>query len=125
MSISKELFLAILSMDAYNRGYGAGIADGGKEDIDGLGRIGSHIATATVTSDNNSTTAQAAGFYAVAYNDATYGKIISYRGTDNPSFFKAAIIGGGNITLGWLAGAGTPRVLTSEHSCRAQGCCRL
>lgn len=26
MPISKELFFAILSMDAYNRGYGAGIA---------------------------------------------------------------------------------------------------
>jgi hypothetical protein len=28
MPISKDLFLAILSMDAYNRGYGAGMADG-------------------------------------------------------------------------------------------------
>jgi hypothetical protein len=25
MTISKDLFLAILSMDAYNRGYGAGL----------------------------------------------------------------------------------------------------
>jgi len=29
MAISPELFMAILSMDAYNRGYGAGIEDGG------------------------------------------------------------------------------------------------
>ncbi len=35
MSISKDLFLAILSMDAYNRGYGAGITDG--QHIDGNG----------------------------------------------------------------------------------------
>ena len=92
MSISKELFLAILSMDAYNRGYGAGIADGGKDDIDGLGRIGSHIGSATVKNDNNSTAAQASGFYAVAYTmgggpdvpPELQGKtIISYRGTDN------------------------------------------
>jgi len=27
MPISKDLFLAILSMDAHNRGYGAGLAD--------------------------------------------------------------------------------------------------
>ena len=33
MSISKELFLSILSMDAYNRGYGQGIS--------GLGGVGS------------------------------------------------------------------------------------
>ena len=26
MTISKDLFLAILSMDAYNRGYGTGLA---------------------------------------------------------------------------------------------------
>ena len=29
MSISKDLFLAILSMDAYNRGYGEGISGPG------------------------------------------------------------------------------------------------
>jgi hypothetical protein len=108
MSISKELFLAILSMDAYNRGYGAGIADGGKDDIDGLGRIGSHIGSATVKNDNNSTAAQAAGFYAVAYDDPTYGTIISYRGTDNPSIYASDVSGGADITLGWVAGAGNP-----------------
>lgn len=108
MSISKELFLAILSMDAYNRGYGAGIADGGEDDVDGLGRVGSHIGTATVVSDNNSTDAQTAGFYAVAYDDPTYGKIISYRGKDNPSFFASDVSRGADITLGWVAGAGSP-----------------
>lgn len=39
MTISKELFLAILSMDSYNRGYNPGIA--GLDDCsDGMVRIG-------------------------------------------------------------------------------------
>ncbi len=37
MTISKDLFLSILSMDAYNRGYSLGIA--------GLGGVGSQIAS--------------------------------------------------------------------------------
>ena len=47
MTISQDLFLAILSMDAYNRGNGAGIADGDANDPDGLGESGS-IGTATI-----------------------------------------------------------------------------
>ena len=39
MSISKDLFLAILSMDAYNRGYGAGVGDGEANEPDGLGDL--------------------------------------------------------------------------------------
>ncbi len=77
MSISPELLYAILSMDAYNRGYEPGIA--------GLGGEGSLIGNATVKKDAtqllNPGEAQAAGFYAVAYD--WYGDtIISYRGTD-------------------------------------------
>ena len=79
MTISKDLFLSILSMDAYNRGYGAGIAN--------LGGLGSGIGAATVGKDAQQLlsggTAQAASFYAIAYNDPTYGTIISYRGTDS------------------------------------------
>ena len=37
MTISGDLFLAILAMDACNRGYGAGIADEGSHNPDGLG----------------------------------------------------------------------------------------
>jgi hypothetical protein len=36
MAISSELFLAILAMDSYNRGYNAGL--GGP--VDGLGKTG-------------------------------------------------------------------------------------
>ncbi|WP_375588333.1 hypothetical protein ABWH89_13540 [Hoeflea alexandrii] len=79
MTISPELFMAILSMDSYNRGYDAGIS--GLSENGGIGN-----ATITTTLSDVSETfeadAQAAGFYAVAYqwNGET---VISYRGTDN------------------------------------------
>ena len=71
MTISKDLFLAILSMDAYNRDYGAGLSDGSGDDPDGLGdAIGTQLGNSEVShrssSDPNSDEV-AAGFYAVAY----------------------------------------------------------
>jgi len=81
MAISKDLFLAILSMDAYNRGYNEGIA--------GLGGAGAKVGNATIKDVDLPTGAQAASFYAVAYDvdgadidglDST--TVISYRGTD-------------------------------------------
>ena len=115
MTISKELFLSILAMDSYNRGYNAGIADEGQGDADGLGRVGSQIGNATVTADNNTTTAQSAGFYAVAYTVgagvegiAPGTTIISYRGTHGLTLGTDPVSGGGDILNGWLAGAGLP-----------------
>jgi hypothetical protein len=77
MSISNELMLAILAMDAYNRGYNAGI---GPKDI-GLGLAGSQIGNATVNVIEGGTVAEAASFFAISYsyNGQT---VISYRGTD-------------------------------------------
>lgn len=76
MAMNTDLMLAILAMDSYNRGYGAGI-----KSIVGV------IGNATVDRDSSVllTNGQRldipAGFYAVAYNYAG-GKVISYRGTD-------------------------------------------
>ena len=88
MTISPELFMAILSMDSYNRGYNPGISDGEhvENDVDlGLGDavdtlVGNARIISRVSSDPNGE-AQAAGFYALAYqwNGET---VISYRGTD-------------------------------------------
>ncbi len=81
MTMSPELFMSILSMDSYNRGYDAGIS--GLSESGGLGN-----ATITTTLSDVLETfeadAQAAGFYAIAYqwNGET---VISYRGTDNPN----------------------------------------
>ncbi len=62
MTISKDLFLAILSMDSYNQGYGKGI-DHGK----------TQIGAATFKDDKGDAEAQAAGFYAIAYDVAGSG----------------------------------------------------
>jgi len=90
MTISKDLFLAILSLDSYNRGYHSGMSDEGPEDKDGLGVANAKIGTATVFSDNGDDPAKAAGFYAISYkiDDGskitglnTNDTIIAYRGT--------------------------------------------
>ncbi len=79
MAVSKDLLLAILSMDSYNRGYEPGIL------LDG-----NQIGSATVGGDELLPGgSQAADFYAVAYSDATWGTIISYRGTDNPQIIPS------------------------------------
>ncbi len=97
MAISKDLLLAILSLDSYNRGYLPGLA--------GLGGVDSslndQIGNAVVTNENRSNVAQDAGFYAVAY-DTPYGTVISYRGTnsDEPSELLK------DVFYGWTAGIG-------------------
>ncbi len=99
MQITEELFLAILSMDAYNRGYGAGIEDGipGVDgELDGLGEAGHRIGDATVKDVDLPSGSEAAGFYAVAYewNGQT---VISYRGTDNYGVTDSA----SDVYSGW------------------------
>ncbi|WP_417807609.1 hypothetical protein [Thioclava sp.] len=119
MAISKELFLAILSMDSYNRGYGAGISDGGKDDPDGLGEVkgtsavGSATVSYTIADADLTDEAQTASFYAIAYTlteDAGSSvegiapgtTILSYRGTDNPTLNASDDSGGSDITNGWV-----------------------
>jgi hypothetical protein len=102
MSVSeKDLFLAILAMDSYNRGYGAGINDGGANDTDGLGEAGKQIGTATVKAVELPTGSEAAGFYAVAYQ-TDYGTVISYRGTDSAPGADLAT----DAHHGWTLGGG-------------------
>ncbi|MCC6598007.1 MAG: hypothetical protein IT559_04385 [Alphaproteobacteria bacterium] len=83
-SLSSELFNAILSMDAYNRGYDASIDLGVKDKNGNYLSIGN----ATIDDDKGDAAAQSIGFYALAYSyDGS--TIISFRGTDNaPSLFN-------------------------------------
>lgn len=115
MSADKDLLLAILSMDAYNRGYGSGVADGGANDPDGLGETG-QIGNATIVprqsvgiGPDELQAWQNAGFYAVAYEvqagaweglaeDTT---VISFRGTDRAFGWT-----GSDAWNGWGIGAG-------------------
>ena len=121
MSTSKDLYLAILSMDAYNQGYGAGINTGA-----------SQIGNAVKLSESDirpESDAVAASFYAVAYSDPTYGTIISYRGTDQGELVPVdlAISYGGSYNQAQIALAqkyfdavdgsdGTSAILLTGHS---------
>jgi hypothetical protein len=98
MALSNDLFMAILAMDAYNRGYGSGIGDLNN----GLGSVGSKIGNATVSKNStildtlgNIGVDKSASFFAQSY---TYnGKtIIAYRGTDSllKGDLAADVIGG-------------------------------
>jgi len=120
MTISKDLFLAILSMDSYNRGYDAGIMNDGSNDPDGLGDASdgtAHIGSATVSYNladaGIENTSESVGFYAIAYTlGATVGEgndtmasgqtIISYRGTD-PTPAGVSMI---DATRSWPLGGG-------------------
>jgi hypothetical protein len=79
--MNRDLFLAILAMDSYNRGYGAGISG-----LNENGDIGN--ATIRVFSVDEQDGWQAAGFYAIAYDMTGVAgftadeRVISYRGTD-------------------------------------------
>ena len=78
MAISNELFMAILAMDTYNRGYNTGI----------VALTGTSLGNATLGADssilkdaNGNRTDQAATFFAQSYT-LDGQTIISYRGTD-------------------------------------------
>jgi len=94
MSISKDLFLAILAMDSYNRGYNPGVilpSNSGTQI--GLANVGRYT-----NQDGQEQATVAASFFAQAYtlNGET---IISYRGTDTEFFtgsdFPAFTMGAG------------------------------
>jgi hypothetical protein len=81
--MNRDLFLAILAMDSYNRGYGQNVKLEVGDDVTGRNEIGRKLGNAVISAQNITAAAQAAGFYAIAYewNGET---MISYRGTDSP-----------------------------------------
>lgn len=77
MTISSDLFAAILAMDSYNRGYNSGLAVSGSNI--GNATLGNNSSVLDQTPNEGRD--QAASFFAQSYtwNGQT---IISYRGTD-------------------------------------------
>src|SRR4051812_16410130 len=112
MAISKDLFLSILAMDSYNRGYNVGIKT--------LGGLNSEIGKATIISQSDTATNSEgvnAGFYGLAYDASrVFGfsageKAVAYRGTD--SLFGTNIIDG-DIWNAYGVGAGSPNGKQAE-----------
>ncbi len=109
MTMNRDLFLAILSMDSYNRGYGVGV-----KGLSETGRLGN--ATIREFADGEQKGSQADGFYALAYdmtgmaNGGAFADgetVIAFRGTNfvlNPSFFQSPawddIINGSTVSAG-------------------------
>lgn len=96
--MNNDVFSAILALDSYNRGRGAGISG-----LQEGGKIGE--ATIIQTAEVLKYGWQNADFYATAYDTSnivgfTQSKVISYRGTDNPSLV------GNDLWAGWTLGVG-------------------
>ncbi len=97
--MNENLLKAILSMDAYNRGYDAGIDESEFSST-------THIGNASIIQQSNVTLGsdeRNASFYAIAY-DLDGQKIISYRGTDDSA----------DVSNGWLLGGGNINVPQAE-----------
>lgn len=90
------LMNAILSMDAYNRGYNAGIVFGSNiEDSEAINNV-TKLGNATVFRSKNDQLAKDISFYAIAYQ-YNGQNIISIRGTDE---FNADRLNGYDVGLG-------------------------
>lgn len=102
-----KVFLSILAMDSYNRGYGAGLR--GLPVAANVTRLGN----ATIRTDSTielGSAAQSAGFYAIAYDwthDGKTERVVMYRGSD--TFLTPDETNGGPDTYnGWGVGMGSP-----------------
>jgi hypothetical protein len=87
--MNRELFLAILSMDSYNRGYGQGVLFNTGDSTSGQNEAGRTIGNATVIDVPLPAGSSASGFYGIAYDVSgagvagLTGTVISYRGSDS------------------------------------------
>ena len=125
--MNDDLLKAILAMDSYNRGYGAGL-DLRPRDENGqfiLGENGQPIASDTTgikigtaeiifgSGELGVGIDESANFYAIAYkfpgtDGAPDSAVVSYRGTDDISGLQNSTwLTGGDFWTGWLVGGGS------------------
>ena len=89
MPIDRDVFLSLLALDSYNRGYGQNV-----EGFAASGRLGNATILGDALSELDPDDVRAAGFYAIAYN--WNGETIipsphpSWRGTSFPVHRLAA-----------------------------------
>jgi hypothetical protein len=108
MTMNRDLFLAILSMDSYNRGYGQGVNN--LDVVIGQTRIGNAVISSQVDIGLNSA-AITASFYAIAYDMtgvagfADGERVIAYRGSDYEDT-NGNIVRSNDLWQGWTVGAG-------------------
>ena len=86
--MNREVFLSLLALDAYNRGYGQTLVLNGGDTTSGVNELNRLIGSARVAAQDITDEAQAAGFYAIAY-DWNGETVISYRGTNFPDLSTA------------------------------------
>lgn len=109
--MNRDLFLAILSMDSYNRGYGFGVNLAGR---------GDGIGDASLIDVPLPSGSEAADFYAIAYN--WRGEtVIAYRGSDYFDTNSNINLWSRDIWRGWSNGAGFPfSNAANDNACLAQ-----
>lgn len=113
MTISRDLFLSILALDSYNRGYGAGVS--------GLSEAtGTQLGSAQIVDQQGEEADKDIGFYATAY-DWNGETIISYRGTDNFGPFESTTAGASDIWTGWSLALGFLNGTQATHAPAAVG----
>ena len=105
MTISSELYMALMSMDSYNRGYGQRL------DVQAAGASATQLGNATIGLNSTEQAAGipggiAAGFFAQSYT-LNGQKIIAYRGTDEPVTLPWSDIGG-DVWNGYGTAFGLP-----------------
>jgi hypothetical protein len=112
MTISRDLFFAILSMDSYNRDYGFSV----RISVSTIGNAEILSRDRLQITQQQYESWQSAGFYALAYDltgagiAGLSGTVISYRGTNfninwNPLTFRSSPLIA-DVINGWSVGAG-------------------
>jgi len=92
--MNRGVFLSLLALDAYNRGYGQGVFVQNGDNPVGQAETGRRIGQARVTTQSTvlgGSEAREAGLYAIAY-DWNGETVISYRGTNFPNNILEATV---------------------------------